>query len=756
MKKLLAFLLVAVSLTMFLSGCSISGSKDKSVSLDSAKNPDKKDDGWRYSACVRKNGSDKWGYINKEGNFVIEPIYDRVADFQENGLAVVTKKDMDGLIDKTGKVVVEPQYYYISDFSDGFAIASRKDKYAVIDEKGKVLYEASEHINTFKEGMAVFSWKGSDGVSLYGYLDKTGKVSIEPQFKYANDFEGDKALVTTREDKVVLIDKTGKIIRTYNYSNVMGLSEGTVIYRNDVNEKNGYLNEDGTILIEDKYSRAEVFKDGFAVVSSSEDYSNSDAGVINKKGEFVIKPEYSDVYRIGKGLYLAVDKSYPTYYNSIYSRKALVNTEGKRLTDFIFYDFEEFQGDVASVSDETHTYFIDKKGQRVNSLPKLKGIGSMKIQGDLIKAYIDSRLSYVTKDGKVVWEEDTTYKLENSIVVKELKHRPDRCMLIYYPEVLGIDSKEVELSINRELKKIFVGDKSASEKADGLYSEDFTMNFRVTENKDLLLIEKTGYFYPIGAAHGTPSWQNYHINIHNGKFYSLADLFKKNSRYVKKITEIINKQIAKQKESEDYMIFDDKLEAIRPDQNFVITKDSLKIYFDVYEIAAYAAGFPEFDIPYGEIIDIIDTEGEMWKSFEKNVKLEDGKGTGENIGAKAESYYIEEAMNAYETYMPEAINQNNFALVEPYLLKDSSLYKSQTSLVSSLYKQGIKEELVEFSIKDIKQVPGKEEWKVYVNEVIAIKYPEKDYQKKSFKWIYTVVYSLESKKYQLSGIEKWN
>jgi hypothetical protein len=39
------------------------------------------------------------------------------------------------------------------------------------------------------------------------------------------------------------------------------------------------------------------------------------------------------------------------------------------------------------------------------------------------------------------------------------------------------------------------------------------------------------------------------------------------------------------------------------------------IYFYPYEIAAYAAGFPEFEIPFEDLTDYIDTEGAFWKSF---------------------------------------------------------------------------------------------------------------------------------------------
>jgi len=46
-------------------------------------------------------------------------------------------------------------------------------------------------------------------------------------------------------------------------------------------------------------------------------------------------------------------------------------------------------------------------------------------------------------------------------------------------------------------------------------------------------------------------------------------------------------------------------------------------YYDISEVkaevAAYAAGFPIFDISYSKINDIIDKEGDFWKSQKKNI-----------------------------------------------------------------------------------------------------------------------------------------
>jgi hypothetical protein len=68
------------------------------------------------------------------------------------------------------------------------------------------------------------------------------------------------------------------------------------------------------------------------------------------------------------------------------------------------------------------------------------------------------------------------------------------------------------------------------------------------------------------------------------------------------------------------MIFDGSFTGIRADQGFTVTKDGLEIYFDPYEIAPYAAGFPAFDIPYSELSDILDTQGAFFQSFDKNMK----------------------------------------------------------------------------------------------------------------------------------------
>jgi len=79
----------------------------------------------------------KWGYVNQEGEWVIQPQYQRAYLFHE-GLAAVTQEDWCGFIDETGEVVL--QFKGItgsSNFMNGTATLFLDDKpVCVIDRNG--------------------------------------------------------------------------------------------------------------------------------------------------------------------------------------------------------------------------------------------------------------------------------------------------------------------------------------------------------------------------------------------------------------------------------------------------------------------------------------------------------------------------------------------------------------------------------------------------------------------------------------------
>ncbi|WP_158260502.1 WG repeat-containing protein [Chlorogloea sp. CCALA 695] len=109
-------------------------------------------------------------------------------------------------------------------------------------------------------------------VPSYGYIDKTGKSVIKPQFKLAYKFSEGLARVKIG-DKWGYVNKTGKqVIRPQFatdaddvYGKPGSFFNGLAAVK--VGNKWGYINKQGQLAIKPKFSTAENFSEGLAVVT---------------------------------------------------------------------------------------------------------------------------------------------------------------------------------------------------------------------------------------------------------------------------------------------------------------------------------------------------------------------------------------------------------------------------------------------------------------------------------------------------------
>lgn len=106
----------------------------------------------------------------------------------------------------------------------------------------------------------------------------------------------------------------------------------------------------------------------------------------------------------------------------------------------------------------------------------------------------------------------------------------------------------------------------------------------------------------------------------------------------------------------------------------------------------------------------------------------------------ADTYQPEMLVRSYGEMLVDAINSNDFSLIEKYLIKDSEFYKEQKQFVSDQYKQGTTFSLISLDVDDI--VPGEtdpDEYKVYVRAAYSIKSESGEKMKQTDQWIYTVL-----------------
>ncbi|MED4228808.1 WG repeat-containing protein [Neobacillus cucumis] len=560
-----------------------------------------------FPAAFREIGGTKWGYINAKGKVVLPPIYDQAEDYQDNGLAIVHLMDKSGIINEQGYFIVKPKYDTIQSFSEGRSIVNDREGNKVIDESGKVITDrAYTVINPeYIQGRVEAAETDEQGNYRYGYLNKRGKIVIPLIYESTSEFTEGRAVVKTLKGQYQLIDLTGKVLQTYPYAWVGNYGQGLLSFKKSNDGKYGYIDIQGNIVMEPKFTTAERFVDSRAVVSIDGDQRDL-YGLIKPDGTYIIKPHYNGIVYLGENRF-AIGKELDPKQACIRSIFAVADHEGHLLTGFIFREIGHFQDGLASVSDDQFTYFIDTLGNRVVHLPQVSGGGWLSFDKTLIKGEIDQRLIYFSQTNELIWEQASIFPLTKQLAILEQKYRPNFDYLIYYPEIKGMTNSA---QVNEKLMEMAGVKPVPSIPLEYSYTGDFEITFFM---KDLLVLEITGYEYPFCSAYGMPIKKYAHINLRTGKFYQLKDLFKAGSPYVKAISDLIEEQI---KSNDEYSyLFPNEYHGIQSAQPFFISETGLNIFFHPYDIASFSAGFPTFMISFHELKEWIDVNGEFWRTF---------------------------------------------------------------------------------------------------------------------------------------------
>ena len=310
------------------------------------------DEGWGFSEGLApvKIG-DVWGYINETGKVVIKPQFLRATDFHE-GIAKVSvffekratvngRGGYDSYIDKSGKLITDEQFGVAFRFSEGLAqVLTRDYKHALIDRTGTIKFYFDIYNAGFADGLAMFKTRGNMPDSRIGYIDKTGKVAIEPIFLSGEDFSED--LACARSDKGAgFIDKTGKFVIEPQFTFCEGFSDGLAAV--NIEGLWGYIDKTGKMVIQPQFAEASLFSEGTAVVQTFRAGSLPEKlikqggiittkyglfGIIDRQGAFIIPPKYTQMNNFRDGLaWVNLSDEYVVHGNV--NRWGYINRSGK-------------------------------------------------------------------------------------------------------------------------------------------------------------------------------------------------------------------------------------------------------------------------------------------------------------------------------------------------------------------------------------------------------------------------------------------
>lgn len=199
-------------------------------------------------ASVRIGG--KYGFVNTDGKMVIAARFDDVGEFS-GGLALAGTRVHDleedgkvtyGYIDKNGSFAIEPVFDEASDFSEGQAFVLRGGRLDCIDRSGLTLFRVpADNAGLYFEGLARIGVL-QNGSQLMGFIDKSGRIVIEPRFQLALAFSEGLAAVCT-DTGWGFIDKTGAWAISPVFSSVCLFTGGLAWV--EIGDRRGYVKHDG-------------------------------------------------------------------------------------------------------------------------------------------------------------------------------------------------------------------------------------------------------------------------------------------------------------------------------------------------------------------------------------------------------------------------------------------------------------------------------------------------------------------------------
>lgn len=302
---------------------------------------------------------DKWGFVDGDGKYIINPQFSEVQPFIEGLALVTTSTGKKGYINEEGQFVIPAQYKWGTSFSDGLAIVVPFGEAPVcIDKTGKISFRFDNTIQKvygFSEERCFYEDKNGK----LGIMSDEGKVISNPQFDEARYFSEGLAPVAKRNTKVGetdahlewgAVNKDGKLVIPFQFSSMNAFSEGLAAIQ--INGKWGFINDEGKIVINPQFDNVLFFHEGLAPVKQGEVW-----GYINKTGKLVINPQFDEAFGFKDKLaVIAQDNKYGLINND---GQIIVNPQFDLLVGGEYGKFVAQSGEKAGLVNAQGEYLIN-------------------------------------------------------------------------------------------------------------------------------------------------------------------------------------------------------------------------------------------------------------------------------------------------------------------------------------------------------------------------------------------------------------
>ncbi len=246
--------------------------------------------------CFAKIG-DRKGLINANGEFVAE--LDKDISFvwlYQNGVACfVGNNNKYGIIDETGSVVLPLVYSYITrDDTMGFIVQDTLGNMGYVNNQGEfILPCVYDDVGGFNEGLMVVATSNK-----CGYVDTLGDWVIDSIYDDARAFSEGLARVK-KGNQWMFIDKKGNVVESLMYEEILtGFGNNRAFVK-----QNGticMINRQGSVIKQIDVDSVYAFQEGYATFKK-----NGKFGKLDTTGNVYVKAKYDELsdYKNGVAAY---------------------------------------------------------------------------------------------------------------------------------------------------------------------------------------------------------------------------------------------------------------------------------------------------------------------------------------------------------------------------------------------------------------------------------------------------------------------
>jgi len=175
-----------------------------------------------------------------------------------------------------------------------------------------------------------------------------------------------------------------------------------------------------------------------------------------------------------------------------------------------------------------------------------------------------------------------------------------RSMRFDYPSIVCMKDHAVQQRINMLISAEINRMLADTAGCEAMPESQITGWYEIKTNTNMVLSLSLVMYYYCGGAHGMTIIKSMTFNTDTGILYKLEDQFVPGSNYIQRINEIITGQITQRD-----MSYSINFTGISSDQDYYIADKTIVIYFQLYEILCYAAGFQYFPISLYELGEVI-------------------------------------------------------------------------------------------------------------------------------------------------------